>query len=156
MANRRRSSEHGAVFVEFVLVLPFLIGIIFLIINFGVMLSFRQALSQAAAEGARAAAVAPSNHTYNDRRTRATETVNLAFQGQDGSTVSCGGGGLGCYVSPDAAPGLPAGPACGEANKCIRVTLVYDYEGNPRINVPDFFGPLLPDTLTYTASARIN
>lgn len=156
MAMRRRSSEHGAVFVEFVLVLPFLLGIIFLIINFGVMLSFRQALSQAAAEGARAAAVAPANHTYSDRRTRARDTVNLAFQGQGGAPVSCGTGGLACYVSPDVAPGSPAGPACGEATKCIRVALVYNYEDNPRITVLDFFGPLLPETLSYTASARIN
>lgn len=148
MANRRRRSERGAAFVEFVLVVPFLLGVIFLIVSFGVMLSFRQTLSQAAAEGARAAAVAPANLDYAARRDRAFEAINEAFLGQPGPVVACGTT-LTCTI-----PETPA--TCGDANKCISVRLQYGYRAKPRVAVPQVFGVLLPATLTYTASARIS
>jgi len=34
-------------------------------------------------------------------------------------------------------------------------TLDYAYAAHPRIQLPQLFGFVLPDTLTYTASARI-
>ena len=150
MANRRRRSEHGAVTVEFVFVLPFLLGIIFLIISLGVMLSFRQTMSQAAAEGARAAAVAPSNLSYDARKAKAREAIGTAFQGQIGGAVACGTG-LTCSFDP------PAGaPPCNAANKCVTVTVTYGYRADPRVQVPLVPDIMLPETLTYTASARIN
>lgn len=148
MDNRRRRGEHGAVFVEFVLVVPFLLGIVFLLISFGVMLSFRQTLSQAAGEGARAAAVAPANLTYSQRRDRAIVAINESFQGQSGAPVVCGGT-LTCTI-----PNVPT--TCGDASKCISVTIAYAYRTHPRVAVPQFFGQVLPANLTYTASARIN
>ena len=58
-ADRRRVArqDRGAAAVEFALVVPFLLLLVFATISFGMMLSFRQTLSQAATEGARAAAV---------------------------------------------------------------------------------------------------
>ena len=44
--------ERGAVAVEFALVLPLVLVLLFGIIGYGFMLSFRQGISQAAAEGA--------------------------------------------------------------------------------------------------------
>ena len=144
----RRRDENGAVLVEFVLVLPIFLFLIFAMISIGVMFSFRQTLSQAAADGARAAAVAPANLTFTQRRDRAIGAVNEAFDGEAGDPVSCGVGGLTCAV-----PAVPT--SCGDADQCISVTLTHAYAANPRIELPQLFGFVLPDELTYTASARI-
>lgn len=55
MVGRRH--DHGAAIVEFALLVPLFLMLLFGIISYGWMLSFRQAISQAAAEGARAAAI---------------------------------------------------------------------------------------------------
>jgi Flp pilus assembly protein TadG len=54
---RRRGEDQGSAAVEFALVLPVLMLILFGIIDFGRMLNARITLSQAANEGARAVAV---------------------------------------------------------------------------------------------------
>jgi Flp pilus assembly protein TadG len=145
---RSRRGEDGAALVEFVLVVPIFLFIIFAMISIGVMFSFRQTLSQAATEGARAAAVAPANLTFAQRRDRAITAVNEAFDGEAGDSVACGTGGLTCTI-----PAVPT--SCGSSDLCISVTLVYAYADNPRIDLPQLFGFVLPDELTYTASARI-
>jgi Flp pilus assembly protein TadG len=149
--GRRRTvrSETGAAFVEFVLVIPFFLFLVFAMVSYGSMFSFRQTLSQAAAEGARAAAVAPANLSFADRSTRAIAAVNQAFQGEPGGGISCGTGGLTCTI-----PSVPT--TCGTATDCISVTLSYAYAAHPRIPVPQFFGFALPSQLRYTASARIS
>ncbi|HKY59176.1 MAG TPA: TadE/TadG family type IV pilus assembly protein [Aeromicrobium sp.] len=149
MAARQPRGERGAAFVEFIIVVPFLMMFLYMIIAYGVMFSFRQTISQAAVEGARAAAVAPSNLTYAQRRDRAIVAINEAFQGQIGGTVACGDGKLTCTI-----PTVPV--TCGDATQCISVTLQYPYRANPRVSVPQFFGASLPENLLYTASARIN
>ena len=145
---RSRRDENGAALVELVLVLPIFLFVIFSMISIGVMFSFRQTLSQAATEGARAAVVAPANLTFTQRRDRAIVAVNEAFDGQSGDPVTCGTGGLTCTI-----PSIPT--SCGSSDQCISVTLDYAYAAHPRIQLPQLFGFVLPDTLTYTASARI-
>ncbi|HUQ00173.1 MAG TPA: TadE family protein [Aeromicrobium sp.] len=149
MGRRPARNETGAVFVEFVVVLPFLLFIIFAMVSYGAMFSFRQTLSQAATEGARAAAVAPANLSFSDRSTRAITAVNQAFQGEPGGGLACGSGGLTCTI-----PSTPT--TCGTATECISVTVSYAYAAHPRVPVPQFFGFALPTTLRYTASARIS
>jgi Flp pilus assembly protein TadG len=146
VAPRHTRGERGAAFVEFIIVVPFLMMFLYMIIAYGVMFSFRQTMSQAAAEGARAAAIAPSNLTYAARRDRAITAINQAFQGETG--VACGGL-LTCTI-----PTVPV--TCANSTQCISVTLAYPYRTNPRVAVPQFFGVSLPQTLSYTASARIN
>ena len=148
MARRRVQQERGAAFVEFVLVVPFFLMMIFLIVSFGVMLSFRQTMSQAATEGARAAAVAPSNLTYTQRRDRAIVAINEAFQGQIGGAVSCGAT-LVCTI-----PSVPV--TCGDVKKCISVNVTYAYRANPRVATPPFFGWAMPLSLSFTSSSRID
>jgi len=146
---RHSRDERGAAFVEFILVVPFLMMFLYMIIAYGVMFSFRQTMSQAAVEGARTAAVAPSNLTYAERRDRAIVAINQAFQGQIGGPLTCGDGRLTCTI-----PTVPV--TCGDATQCISVTLQYPYRTNPLVAVPQFFGVSLPATLQYTASARID
>jgi hypothetical protein len=112
------------------------------------MFSFRQTLSQAATDGARAAAIAPAFTTFTDRKARATSAVNEAMSGIGGAAVACGTGGLTCTI-----PNTPT--SCGDAASCISVTLSYAYATHPRLAVPQFTGFTLPSTLTYTASARV-
>lgn len=147
MRGRRARQERGAAFAEFVLVLPFFLLLIFGMISYGAMFSFRQTMSQAAAEGARAAAVAPANLTYDQRRDRAIAAINEAFEGELGGGVSCGSG-LTCSI-----PAVPT--SCGSSAECMSVTVQYAYAANPRVPVPQFFSFTLPDQLEYTASARI-
>lgn len=148
MASTPARTERGAAFVEFVLVVPFFMALLFGLISYGVMLSFRQTMSQAAVEGARTAAVAPSNLTFAQRRDRGIAAINEAFVGGIGGPLTCGTGGLTCDV-----PAVPV--TCGDANHCISVKLTYAYRDNPRVVVPGL-SLTLPATLTYTASARID
>ena len=148
MRRESTRNEHGAAFVEFVLVVPFLMMFLYMIIAYGVMFSFRQTMSQAAVEGARSAAVAPSNLTYTQRRDRAIVAINESFQGGIGGSLTCGGT-LTCTI-----PTVPV--TCGDAKQCISVSVQYPYRANPRVVVPQFFGAALPQTLVYMASARIN
>jgi len=147
MAMGQSRRERGAVTVEFVLVLPFFLFLIFEIINYGMMLSFRQTMSQAAAEGARAAAVAPPNLDGATRVPIAKAAVSEAFEGQIGPPLSCTSGGLTCTVTPSPSPCTT--PPCR-----ISVALSYPYRGSVRDVMPHIFGNPLPTTVTYTASAR--
>ncbi len=80
--------SNGAAAVEFALVLPLLMLLLFGIISYGVMLSFRQSLSQAAAEGARAAAV---TFVEGQKQSEAYSSVNEAL---DSFGVTCASGDL--------------------------------------------------------------
>lgn len=152
--RRRRRDDDGAAAVEFALVIPFLLLILFGIISYGVMLSFRQSLSQAAAEGARAAAV---TFVAADKQAAGYASVAEAL---DSFGVTCVSGGLRrnggvvgqCNVT---APG-PCTPAASVGVQCVTVTLVYDYASHPL--VPSFpgIGVVLPDTLSYSAQARVS
>ena len=70
---RRPGGDQGSAAVEFVLVLPVLLLILFAIVDFGRLLNAKIVLSQAAHEGARAAAIADD--------TTAADTVNRVVGG---------------------------------------------------------------------------
>ena len=93
---RDRRGDRGAAAVEFALVLVPLMLIVFGIISYGFMLSFRQTLSQAATEGARAAAVQIDSSKRHDDAIDAVDDAmgDLTFQ-----PATCGDGALVCEVS---------------------------------------------------------
>jgi Flp pilus assembly protein TadG len=158
MTPGRKQNERGAAFAEVVIVLPLLFGIIFLLISYGVMLSFRQTMSQAAVEGARAAAVAPltSSGTQPDRVSIARTTVSDSFLGQIGGNLTCSSGGTLSPVSGSVCSVTTESCPNDLTYQCIKVDLQYPYRANPRVILSDYFGPILPATLSYTARARIN
>ena len=88
--------------MEFALVVPFLLILAFGIISYGFMLTFRQTLSQAATEGARAAAVSLTD----TGRTASAEGAVTDAMSTNG--VTCSGGKLKkgvtdvgtCVISP--------------------------------------------------------
>ncbi len=139
----RRERERGAAAVEFALVVPLLLLLVFGIISYGYMLSFRQAMSQGAAEGARSAAVWASAYAASQdtqRKSAATTSVDEALKSYG---VTCASGAT-CTT---------AIAACGTA-KCVTVTVSYPYGTNPL--TPKIPLVPLPASLSYTASARVS
>ncbi|ANH38953.1 TadE-like protein [Nocardioides dokdonensis FR1436] len=140
----RRERERGAAAVEFALVVPLLLLLVFGIISYGYMLSFRQAISQAAAEGARAAAVAPAAFTTGEKQTAANNAIKQAL---DSYGVVCGTGAMTCSVVVKACP-------ADLSRDCAVVTLDYLYSSQPLI--PKFPLVPLPEHLAYSAVAEVS
>lgn len=136
--------------LETALVLTFVVlPAMFGMIGFGYMLTFRQAVSQSAAEGARAAAVAPSTASVPDRTTSATNAVNHAMKSGPGG-LQCGQKFLTCTVTKV----LHCGD--GSTNDCMQVTVSYPYRAHSLLPSIPGFGFTLPSRISYTAIAEIN
>lgn len=134
---RARRDVRGAAAVEFALILPVLMILVFGIINYGDMLSVRQSVSQAASEGARAAAVNPGDDAAKMVAARKAVDAALAAQKQKCSAT-------GCTVT--------IAPCVGELTKnCATVVVEIDYD-----TIIAGFGLVLPDNLSYTAVARVS
>lgn len=138
--------------VEFALVAPLLLLLIFGIISYGVMLSFRQNLSQAAAEGARAAAVAPASPT-DPEEYGAVAQAEAAVASALGDGYACSRGAL---LKDDVAVGVcKIEESSCEAGSCpYTVELSYRYGDHPL--VPKFPLIPMPNVLSYSSSAEGN
>ncbi len=152
---RADRDERGAAAVEFALILPILMALVFGIISFGFMLSFRQAMSQAAAEGARSAAVAPVGTDASTRTADAVGAVNDAL-GTYG--VSCSGGNL-FHDGADAGSCTVSSPGDCESGggtvECVTVHLIYDYQDHsliPGLGLNAF----MPEHLEYRTQVRVS
>lgn len=157
-SRRRRRTESGAAAVEMALVMPLLLLLVFGIIAYGYMLSFRQALSQGATEGARAAAVS-AYPTDSQKVADAVASVNDAL----------GSYGVKCQVATGASTGaLLRGSStvgsCGMSAatcvnnslaSCMSVQVTYDYEHYPLVPDVPGIGLVMPNSLSYTAVAQV-
>ena len=143
ISNRRRD-QRGAAVVEFAIASTVLLVLLFGIIEYGYVLSFKQGLTQAAAEGARAAAVAASG-------TATTTATSAMAHVMDGYNKHCGSGGLTCTATlyTDAANGCAS-------NTCVKVVASYDYKNYPLMPKFPGLGLLLPDTVSSTSITQIN
>lgn len=155
VARRRRAGEcgdeRGAAAVEFALVVPFLLLILFGVISYGWMLSFRQALSQGAAEGARAAAVS----TSDDLTVRTNAALAALNDSLDLYGVSCSGGALLKGATNVGTCSLTIDPCTNDATvDCATLAVDYQYADHPLL--PDFPFVPLPDDLSYSAVARVS
>jgi Flp pilus assembly protein TadG len=142
-AYRRGRPEQGSTVVEFSISVTLLLLLLFGIISYGYMLSFKQGMTQAAAEGARAAAVAPSG-TATAAATAAVARSVGAFN------KTCGSGGLTCTYT------LPYATGCAAPTTCIQVQVTYDYKNHPLMPKFPGLGLLMPDTLTSTSIVQVN
>lgn len=151
--RRPARRERGAAAVEFALVVPLLLLLVFGIISYGYMLSFRQALSQSATEGARAAAVTL-------RTPSGTEQVDAA---RDALDEALGSYGITCEGTALRRGGVTVGTcsvtvaACSNnaTRECASVALAYDYADHPLLPTPGI-GFAMPDNLGYTAVAEVS
>ena len=141
--NRRRHDQRGAVLVEFALASVLLLLLLFGIIEYGYVLSFKQGLTQAAAEGARAGAVGGDS-------TAVLAAVNKAALG---FKQTCNTGGLSCKNGAGATTLTPT--TCGSYS-CITVEVSYDWKNYPLLPKFPGLGLLLPDTLKSTSTARVS
>jgi hypothetical protein len=108
------------------------------------VLSFKQSLTQAAAEGARAAAVASSGSATNAAQSAVTHAVG-AFN------KTCTSNGMTCTYST-----LAADTGCTTDGSCMRVRVSYDWKNYPLL--PKFPGLslLLPDTIKSTSITQLS
>jgi Flp pilus assembly protein TadG len=123
--KRRSREDQGSAAVEFALVLPVLLLIVFAIIDFGRMLNARIVLSQAAHEGARAVEI--TNDPAQAQARIDTTLGNLAG-GVTGRDI------VGCDVAPDAT-----------------VTLTYTFSYVTPLAIFGGFGDESGATMTATA-----
>jgi len=153
--SRRRDDARGAVTVEFVLILPFFLLLIFLLIGMGTMFSFRQALSQAASEGARAAAVQPLGTSSAARKSDAWSAIDQTLDAQ--ADVRCTSGVLLRHGETVGACSVSEAVACDAGKMCVTVRISYNYRDHQIAGsmpfVPD---SMFPATLTYESSARVS
>lgn len=153
----RRRDERGAAMVEFALIAPLFIALVFAVISYGYMLSYRQGMSQAAAEGARSIAVAPASASDLAGSARAAVNRSLSSYGvtcTSGGALTHSGRTVGSCTVPAAASACPA-PNPSSA-RCATVTIVHDYRQNPLIPSFPGLGITLPDRLSYSSTMEAN
>ena len=151
LVTRGRGEERGAAALEFALVAPLLFALIFGIIGYGYMLSFRQGISQGAAEGARAAAV-----EFNSAN---QSTVALAALNRSLSSygISCSGTSLlkgGVTVGTCSV--TIAACANNATKDCASVRVNYSYRDHPLLPSFPGLGNAMPEHLDYTAVAEVS
>jgi Flp pilus assembly protein TadG len=137
------SGETGTALVEMAFVIVLLSLVLFGIVTFGYLLSFKQNLTQAATEAARAGAVATGSVAVREDAAHAAADQALSSFGQQ-----CGVGGMHCIFTADV--------SCPEAASgfCVSVRLQYDYASYPLLPVMPLLGSAIPDTITASASAE--
>jgi Flp pilus assembly protein TadG len=162
--RKRRRGDDGAAAVEFAFIAPILIFLLLAIVGYGYMLSFRQAMSQAASEGARAAAVAPPGLPQTDPNP-ATDTiqkrsVDAVNQGLGSYGVSCTTGGKLMWQGREAGTCvITFNAACSASTlvaKCAKVALDYTYKDDSLLPSFPGLGIVLPSHLTYTAEVEVS
>lgn len=163
--RRRRTAERGASAVEFAILIPFVLLVMFEIISWAYMFSFRQALSQAASEGARAgvggytsSTSCPVSGTWNVAAcapgTAAATAVNndLGSYSYNGTTLKCGSAGVTCTIQQSA--------TCPSGHTCLQVTVAYPYRSQPLLSgMPSKVWPfsvVLPPNLTFTSVVGVS
>lgn len=144
-----RRNDRGAAAVETALCLCFLVlPLIFGTIAYAYMLSFRQAVTQAAAEGARAGAVAPVGTADGTRTTAAVNATSGA--------MATGPGGLTCNSGHLVCTAPVATCTDGSGKKCITVTVTYPYRDHSLLPTIPGLGFMLPKDITYVSVAEVN
>lgn len=127
--------------VEMAVVVGLLAMFLFGIITFGVTMSFKQNLTQAANEAARAAAVAPPGSAQD----RAQGAADRVLGGWD---LACGADGLTCTYVVEPCVNDPS-------MSCMTVELVYDLENHPRVPAIPVIEQTLPDTLVSRVVVQV-
>lgn len=141
--HRRRHDQRGAALVEFAIASVVLLVLLFGIIEYGYVLSFKQGLTQAAAEGARVGAVGGDSASV-------AAAVNKAV---GAFKQTCNTGGLTCKNGAGSPTLTPT--TCGSYS-CITIEVSYDWKNHPLLPKFPGLGLILPDTLKSTSVARVS
>ena len=151
--------------VEFAFVGVILVMFAFGIIVFGFLLSFKQDVTRAAAEGARAGAVAvhtgtdPTTPAADQRRAAALTATQEAVAGFDKTcsdpSTKCNVTVHDCTAAPNHASPTTSYWANG-VQDCVTVEIIYDYANFPLIIDPPLLSAALPETISSKSVARLN
>ena len=129
--------------LEFALVIPIFIFVLYGLIAFGMMLSAKQTVTNAAAEGARAAVGATAGNQVqaaHDRVAQAMKDSLGQYNVDDPGSFSATVGG--CQGAP--------------AHQCITVTVTYPYSSKPLVPPAPGLGLVTPDKLSSTAVVQVS
>ncbi len=149
----RRHEDRGAAAVEFALVAPVFIALLFGIISFGWMLSYRQSISQGAAEGARVLAVSPAGSPTLAADARTAVNRSLASYGVscDGSQLKHGTTVVGTCTIPTASTPCTNNTAL----RCATVSITHAYRDHPLIPSFPGLGVVLPRNLSFSTTVEV-
>ncbi len=166
MADEKSSEgrDRGAVLLEFVLVIPIFIFVLYALISFGVALSLKEDVTHAAAEGARAAIGVPVNPAQSDYfdTTCAPSTTPVPesqpCQAEETAALNRAKAVLGWLGSNAQYLTItPSVTACSgdPSNQCITVKITYPYGDHPVIPNAPGIGVINPSELSSTAVVQV-
>lgn len=151
-SRRKKRDERGAALVEFSIVAVLLLTLIMGILVYGILLSKKQTVVQAANEAARA--VVPMVYTSSSPGTQLTAIQNAAIAQLNTSLSSTNRScsdtnGTTCTVTVNQC-------STGSTTYCVNVTVTLDNKNHPIVlNIP-LLSAFNPDTLTGQASAQLS
>lgn len=160
--HRRGRGDDGAALVEFAFVMVLLFTLIFGIISFGLILSFKQDMTRAAAEGARAGAVAVAvlpEKPADAATTAAEDATEEAVKAFGGSFEAdgCSRLGMDCGNVVGGPGQIDVAPCTEDINaQCVTVKLVFDYENHPLYGHIPLISEFMPNEVRSASVARIN
>lgn len=143
--------ERGAALLEFAFVFGIFVFVLYALIAYGMMLSLKNSVTHAAAEGARAAIGVSSgdaNHNgVDDRedaaRARVATALNwLSTAQRNATTVTV------TFLGPSSTP------SC--STSCIEVHISYPYKTQPLVPPAPGLGIVTPDTLSSDAIVALS
>ncbi len=153
----RGRGDDGAALVEFVLVAILLFTLLFGIIQFGLILSFKQDVTRAAAEGARAGAVAVP--TGSETFAEAAEAAAVTATEEAVEAIGGSFDGVGCSHAgwTSCSSNVTVG-TCTEdpSQQCVTVELAYNYGDHPLFGRMPLVDQFMPDEVRSVSVARIN
>ena len=131
--------------LEFALVIPIFVFVLYGLIAYGMMLSAKQTITNAASEAARAAVSAPAGDQTAEKaaahdRAKATMQSLGAYKVDDP-------GAFDAQVQPCSQ---------GSPNTCIFVTITYDYSAHPIVPPAPGLGLVTPSKLSSKAVVQVS
>ncbi len=151
--SARRPDERGSSLVEFALIVTLLCTLLLGIIVFGILLSKRQVLTQATAEGARIAV--PYQYTVpntSNVKDAARTQVNTSLEAMD---RVCGDAGTTCTFTVYPCLGTLADAPNGSGD-CLQVSVELTIMGSkPLVPSVSFITPFLPSKMSSTFTATL-
>jgi hypothetical protein len=136
-----------AAIVLTVIVIP----LTFTVISYAYMFSFRQALSQAASEGARASVgmstgtACSTSGPYAAGCPAQKAAADAVAHALDNYGMTCGSKNLSCVIS------APTTAGCTLGHTCISVKVTFPYRSHPLLPTIPFTGWTLPPDLSFTS-----
>ena len=165
-----RQDQRGTSLVEFALIVTLLCTLLLGIVIFGLLLSKRQVLTQAAAEGARYAVpvsytLASPDNALVAARTKTNQSLEAIGNRQCPAGSITNGVALGslsvegitCTFTVFDCTSSPRAQTGGDTNDCIEVKVALSINHGPSL-VPgsSFIDPFLPNTMTGTSIVSLS